>query len=274
MTEQPRSFAHSRIPPTKRAQHHPLIVPPIHRAHPLSAPGHPRIAGFDEVGRGCLAGAVIAAAVILPDDGSSLPGLTDSKQLSPRRREEMAALIRKTAVAFGIGRAGPAEIDELNILQASLLAMQRAYDAPERSSGIGLVDGKHCPLLPCAPRAIVGGDLSVPAISAASILAKVYRDREMVIAEAYFRGYGFAIHKGYPTAAHRAALNRLGPSPCTGSPSSRYKPHCKPRLPIKRGRVINARPVHQYRKGTKKSNIRADGSKPGSSKALSWAQSR
>jgi ribonuclease HII len=201
----------------------------------LSAPGHPRIAGFDEVGRGCLAGAVIAAAVILPDDGSSLPGLTDSKQLSPRRREEMAALIRKTAVAFGIGRAGPAEIDELNILQASLLAMQRAYDALDVVPELGLVDGKHCPLLPCASRAIVGGDLSVPAISAASILAKVYRDREMVIAEHLFPGYGFAIHKGYPTAAHRAALNRLGPSPL----------HRLSFKPVQAS--LQARPPHQTR---------------------------
>lgn len=179
----------------------------------MSAISHPCIAGFDEVGRGCLAGAVIAAAVILPDDGACLPGLTDSKQLSPRRREELAALIQESAVAFGIGRAGPAEIDELNILQASLLAMQRAHAALSLAPELGLVDGKHCPPIPCATRAIVGGDLSVPAISAASILAKVYRDREMVIAERLFPGYGFAIHKGYPTAVHRSALHRLGPSP-------------------------------------------------------------
>lgn len=179
----------------------------------MSAISHPCIAGFDEVGRGCLAGAVIAAAVILPDDVATLPGLTDSKRLSPRRREALAALIRETAVAFGVGRAGPAEIDEFNILQASLLAMQRAHAALGVAPELGLVDGKHSPLLPCATRAVVGGDRDVPAISAASILAKVYRDREMIIAERLFPGYGFAIHKGYPTAAHRAALDRLGPSP-------------------------------------------------------------
>lgn len=179
----------------------------------MSAPLHQSIAGFDEAGRGCLAGAVVAAAVILPDDISPLDGLTDSKRLSRNQRERLAALIEKTAVAFAIGRAGPAEIDALNILQASLLAMRRAHDALSVAPTLGLVDGKHCPGLPCVTQAIVGGDLTVPAISAASILAKVYRDREMVIAARLFPGYGLDVNKGYPTAAHRAALQQLGPSP-------------------------------------------------------------
>jgi ribonuclease HII len=179
----------------------------------MSAPLLQAIAGFDEVGRGCLAGAVIAAAVILPDAVSNLDGLTDSKRLLPRQRERLAALIQDTAVAFAIGRAEPAEIDALNILRASLLAMRRAHDALNVAPVLGLVDGRHTPELPCATQAIVGGDLTVPAISAASILAKVYRDREMVIAASLFPGYGLDVHKGYPTADHRAALRKLGPSP-------------------------------------------------------------
>ncbi len=175
--------------------------------------GAPLIAGLDEAGRGCLAGAVIAAAVILPPDGAPLPGLTDSKKLSPRKREALAEMIRQTAVAWAIGRAEPSEIDHLNILQASLLAMRRAFQALPVAPEQARVDGLHCPGLPCPTVALIGGDLTEPAISAASILAKVHRDREMQIADALFPGYDFAVHKGYPTVAHRQALQRLGPSP-------------------------------------------------------------
>lgn len=171
-----------------------------------------RIAGIDEVGRGPLAGPVIAAAVIL-DPERPIAGLADSKQLSASRRERLAEIIRRDALAFGIGRAEVEEIDRINILQASLLAMQRAVMAlavaPERA----LVDGLHCPVLACAVEAIVKGDQKVGAISAASIIAKVARDQEMCAWERQFPGYGFDRHKGYPTPEHLEALLRLGPSP-------------------------------------------------------------
>ena len=172
-----------------------------------------RAAGFDEVGRGCIAGAVIAAAVILSEDAPPIPGLADSKKLTPRKRERLADLIKEQATAWAIGRAEPSEIDTINVLQASLLAMRRAYDALGIRPELGLIDGNRAPNLPCATRTIVGGDDSIPSISAASILAKVYRDREMEIMDALFPGYGFALHKGYPTAAHIAALEEFGPSP-------------------------------------------------------------
>lgn len=171
------------------------------------------IAGFDEVGRGCIAGAVIAALVILPEETHAIHGLTDSKKLSAAKRETLANSIKTEALAWALGRAEPGEIDRINILEATLLAMQRAYHAlpAELRPAHALIDGNRCPKLPCKTQSIIGGDLSVPAISAASILAKVYRDREMQIADGLFPGYGFAIHKGYPTVGHRAALNRLGP---------------------------------------------------------------
>lgn len=170
-------------------------------------------AGFDEVGRGCLAGPVIAAAVVLPPDITALKGLTDSKKLTPKKRELLARLIRQHAVSWALGRSDPSEIDRINILQASLLAMRRAHDALTIAPDLGLVDGKQAPNLPCPTRPIIGGDLTEPAISAASILAKVYRDHEMRVADTLFPGYGFATHKGYPTRLHRAALEKLGPSP-------------------------------------------------------------
>lgn len=173
------------------------------------------IAGFDEVGRGCIAGAVIAALVILPEEHHAIQGLTDSKKLSAAKRETLANIIKTEALAWALGRAEPGEIDRINVLEASLLAMQRAYHAlpTELRPANALIDGNRCPKLPCKTQSIIGGDLSVPAISAASILAKVYRDREMQIAERLFPGYDFATHKGYPTVSHRAALNRLGPCP-------------------------------------------------------------
>ena len=172
----------------------------------------PLIAGVDEVGRGPLAGPVVAAAVIL-DPARPIAGLADSKTLSPLRREQLATEIRAKALAWALGRAEVAEIDRLNILQASLLAMQRAIAALSIVPEQALVDGNRCPLLACPCRAIVKGDATVPAISAASILAKVARDAEMGELHERYPRYGFAQHKGYPTAAHRDALRRFGPCP-------------------------------------------------------------
>ena len=169
------------------------------------------VAGVDEVGRGPLAGDVVAAAVILGD--SSPAGLTDSKALSPRQRERLAETIRSEAVSWSLGRATVAEIDELNILQASLLAMRRAVEGLSVQPSLVLVDGNHLPRWSYEARAIVKGDLIEPAISAASIVAKVTRDSEMVILDDQYPGYGFATHKGYPTKAHLAALASLGVSP-------------------------------------------------------------
>ena len=169
------------------------------------------VAGVDEVGRGPLAGDVVAAAVILGD--SPPAGLTDSKALSPRQRERLAETIRSEAVAWSLGRATVAEIDELNILQASLLAMRRAVEALSVQPSLVLVDGNHLTRWSYEARAVIKGDLSEPAISAASIVAKVTRDSEMVILDDLYPGYGFAAHKGYPTKAHLAALASLGVSP-------------------------------------------------------------
>ncbi len=170
------------------------------------------IAGVDEVGRGPLAGPVVAAAVIL-DPAHPIVGLADSKQLSPARRERLALEIRANALAWALGRAEVAEIDRLNIFQASLLAMRRAVEALSVTPDQVLADGKHCPPLACPCQAIVKGDASVPAISAASILAKVARDAELRVLHERYPHYDFARHKGYPTAAHREALRRFGPCP-------------------------------------------------------------
>ena len=168
--------------------------------------------GVDEVGRGPLAGPVVAAAVIL-DPARPVVGLADSKRLSERRREELATEIRAHAVAWAVGRADVAEIDELNILQASLLAMSRAVAALEPTPERALIDGNRLPVLTCAARAVVGGDATVPCISAASIIAKVTRDAEMREVDERYPGYGFAGHKGYPTRAHLEALAKLGVTP-------------------------------------------------------------
>ena len=170
------------------------------------------IAGVDEVGRGPLAGAVVAAAVILnPDD--PIDGLMDSKKLSAKRREQLALEIRVRAIAWCVARAEREEIDEINILQASLLAMQRAVNGLNVRVDRALIDGNRCPHLDCPAEAIVKGDSLIPSISAASILAKVARDNEMVELDGIYPGYGLAKHKGYPTAQHLAALQTLGPSP-------------------------------------------------------------
>lgn len=169
------------------------------------------VCGVDEVGRGPLAGPVVAAAVIL-DSRYPVDGLADSKKLSQKRREALYGQICERALAWSLGRAEVAEIDAINILQASLLAMQRAVAgltvAPQRA----LVDGNRLPELPCDARAVVGGDATEPCISAASIIAKVARDREMAELDARYPGYGLARHKGYPTSLHLHALQELGVS--------------------------------------------------------------
>jgi ribonuclease HII len=170
------------------------------------------LAGVDEVGRGPLAGPVIAAAVIL-DPSRPITGLRDSKKLTAARRAELAEIIEAQALAVGIGRAEVAEIDLLNILRASLLAMERAVANLAVQPDVVYVDGNITPTLAMPAVAIVGGDDRVASISAASIVAKVIRDREMDRAAAHYPNYGFERHKGYATAAHLEALERFGPSP-------------------------------------------------------------
>jgi ribonuclease HII len=167
------------------------------------------VAGVDEAGRGPLAGPVVAAAVIL-DISRPIPGLDDSKKLSALRREYLAELIKKNSLAWAIGRVDHVEIDKINILQASLMAMKIAIENLSISPEHVLVDGNKCPKISCKIDAIIGGDRLVPAISAASILAKVSRDKEMVEFDCIYPGYGFAKHKGYPTRDHIIALNKLG----------------------------------------------------------------
>ncbi len=171
-----------------------------------------RYAGVDEVGRGPLAGPVVAAAVIL-DPQRPVQGLRDSKKLSEKRRDALFDKICECALAWSLGRAEVEEIDRINILQASLLAMRRAVDGlsiePERV----LVDGNRCPELRHPCEAIIKGDDRVPAISAASIIAKVSRDREMIALDVQYPGYGLSSHKGYPSKAHLEALRTLGVTP-------------------------------------------------------------
>lgn len=171
-----------------------------------------QIAGVDEAGRGALVGNVVAAAVILPAQ-FDLPGLTDSKKLSARQREVLFEAITAQALAWCAAVASPAEIDAMNIHHATLLAMRRAVEGLAISPQSVLVDGKFTPDLAMSARAIVGGDASEACIAAASIIAKVTRDRQMMELEARFPGYGFAAHKGYGTKAHLAALTRLGATP-------------------------------------------------------------
>ncbi len=166
------------------------------------------IAGVDEVGRGPLAGAVIAAAVIFKHP---IEGMADSKTLSPRRRDMLADLIKSEALCYAYGRVEAEEIDRINIHQASLLAMKRAIAHLSMRPTRVLVDGKYCPSVDMPCEAIIKGDALVDVIGAASILAKVARDDEMRVLDKQYPGYGFAQHKGYPTAFHREALKRLGP---------------------------------------------------------------
>ena len=187
---------------------------------------HMVTAGIDEAGRGCLAGPVVAAAVILPEC-YDLPGLNDSKACSAKTREMLAPRIRQCALAWGLGVVWPARIDAINILQATFEAMSRAVRCLKQPPAHLLIDGNktvpgdvltlhwrktHTAPLP-SQRAVIGGDASEPAISAASILAKTYRDKLMVRLEKRWPGYGFETHKGYGTEDHYAALRRLGPCP-------------------------------------------------------------
>jgi ribonuclease HII len=167
------------------------------------------IAGVDEAGRGPLAGPVVAAAVILDPD-NPVSGLKDSKQLTQSRREALYLEITQKSLAWATGRASVEEIDRLNILQATLLAMQRAVVMLSPPAQRVLVDGNQCPRLDCPVEAVIRGDSTVAAISAASIIAKVTRDREMVELDRRYPGYGLARHKGYPSREHLQALQNLG----------------------------------------------------------------
>ena len=170
------------------------------------------IAGVDEVGRGPLVGNVVAAAVIL-DPNKPISGLADSKKLSEKKRNLLYTEIKEKALAWCVASASPQEIDEINILHASMLAMKRAVEGLKIPPEFVYVDGNRCPDLTCPSEAVVKGDSKIAEISAASILAKVDRDHEMTLLDKDYPEYGFAKHKGYPTAVHLAALNKHGPLP-------------------------------------------------------------
>jgi ribonuclease HII len=171
-----------------------------------------RVAGVDEVGVGPLAGPVVAAAVVLPE-GCIINGVRDSKKLTPRRREELAIEIRRLALGAEIGVADISEIDRLNIYHAALLAMRRAVEALSKPPDHVLCDARTIPGIECPQQAIIRGDTLSQSIAAASIIAKVYRDALMIEYDRLYPKYGFARHKGYPTAEHRQALARYGPCP-------------------------------------------------------------
>lgn len=181
----------------------PLLLPEGHNG---------LICGVDEAGRGPLAGPVVAAAVIL-DPARPIAGLNDSKKLSAKKREALAAEIRDKALAWAVAEASVEEIDRINILQASLLAMQRAVGALATAPEHAMIDGNRCPALPCTAEAVIGGDGKVAAIAAASILAKTVRDAGMLELHASYPQYGFDRHMGYPTAVHLKALREHGASP-------------------------------------------------------------
>ncbi|MEE8265222.1 MAG: ribonuclease HII [Acidiferrobacterales bacterium] len=170
------------------------------------------VAGVDEAGRGPLAGPVVAAAVIL-DAKRPIAGLADSKVLAPARRQVLAQAIKQRALCWAVGRAEVADIDRLNILQASLLAMRRAVETLDIVPDLVLIDGNRAPSLACRVKTVIKGDATVPSVQAASILAKVARDAEMFTLDKAFPGYGFSRHKGYPTATHLLALAIFGVSP-------------------------------------------------------------
>ena len=177
------------------------------------AAGRLVVAGCDEAGRGCLAGPVVAAAVVLPP-GASILGLDDSKKLTPAQREALVPVIERVAVAVGVGQCSPAEVDRLNVLWAAMEAMRRATEALAVAPDVLLIDGNcRIPEAPCAQETVVKGDGLSLSIAAASVVAKTTRDRIMVVLDADFPAYGWAQHKGYPTAQHYAALAAHGPSP-------------------------------------------------------------
>ena len=174
--------------------------------------GFTAVCGIDEAGRGPLAGPVCAVAVLLPE-GLVIDGLNDSKKLSEKKRELLFPVIQENALAFGIGFADEKEIDEINILQATFLAMRRAFDAMQRRCDYVLVDGNRMPPMPVPGETVVKGDAKSPSIAAASILAKVSRDRVMLEYAKQYPEYQFEKHKGYGTKAHVEALRAFGPSP-------------------------------------------------------------
>ncbi|MFW5730143.1 MAG: ribonuclease HII [Desulfonatronovibrionaceae bacterium] len=184
------------------------------KTHPVCHENYPPgpVAGIDEAGRGCLAGPVAAAAVILPEP-FPVPGLTDSKKLSPGQREHLAKSIKKHAAAWSIGLSWPSEIDRLNILQASLAAMVRAVKTLKSAPVHLLIDGNQKIPLSISQQTVIRGDVSEPCISAASILAKTFRDRLMAALDRRYPGYNLAGHKGYGTREHLLALRQLGPCP-------------------------------------------------------------
>lgn len=184
------------------------------------------LAGVDEAGRGCLAGPVVAGAVILPEQ-FDLPGLTDSKQLSPAKRDVLALAIKKQAVAWSVGLAWPKEIDQVNILKATLQAMARAVRQLKIHPTALAIDGNQTIPMDIPQEAVVHGDALIPAISAASILAKTFRDRLLIHLDKRYPGYGFAEHKGYGTADHLQALLVLGPCPMHRMTFRRVKPEPK-----------------------------------------------
>lgn len=171
--------------------------------------GYQLVAGVDEVGRGPLVGDVVTAAVIL-DPNNPIEGLNDSKKLSEKKRLALLPEIKEKALAWAVGRCSPEEIDELNILQATMVAMQRAIAGLEVQPDLALIDGNRCPQLPMDSQAVVKGDLRVAEISAASIIAKVVRDQEMEELDKQYPQFGFAKHKGYPTKAHFEAIEQHG----------------------------------------------------------------
>jgi len=182
------------------------------------------VAGVDEVGRGPLAGDVVAAAVIL-DPNNPIDGLNDSKKLTEKKRNLLYDEIIEKSLSWSVGRASPEEIDQYNILQASLIAMQRAIESLHIPPEHVLVDGNRCPNMSIPSTAVVKGDSLITVISAASIVAKVTRDREMEALEAVFPGYGLAKHKGYPTKQHMKALDELGITPIHRRSFSPVKKH-------------------------------------------------
>ena len=187
-------------------------MPDLSLEHAQHALGARVVAGCDEAGRGCLAGPVVAAAVVLPAD-VRLPGLDDSKKLSPAQRQALVPLIEAQALTFAVAACSPAEVDRLNVLWAAMEAMRRAAVALVVAPDVLLVDGNtRIPDPPCAQVPVVKGDTRSLSIAAASVLAKVSRDRQMVALGAELPVYGFAGHKGYPTRAHYAALAEHGPS--------------------------------------------------------------
>ncbi len=171
--------------------------------------GYQLVAGVDEVGRGPLVGDVVTAAVIL-DPNNPIEGLNDSKKLSEKKRLALLPEIKQKALAWSVGRCSPEEIDQLNILQATMVAMQRAVEGLNVTPDLVLIDGNRCPQLPMQSQAVVKGDLRVAEISAASIIAKVVRDQEMEELDKQHPEFGFAKHKGYPTKAHFEAIDQHG----------------------------------------------------------------